>query len=309
MLIFVITSELTSVRRRHVAQLVAEIEREMPDVHVEYITECEPTDTAGVDGLVKLERLEEPQARFNRYIKTLHVRNVSNARKHQIALAKAAAAGGPSLIVEDDIVSGENFVKVLKTCLDDASWGLLMLGLPGREPGIHPLADLHNVLPSCDSYLVTPETARKLSEGFFPVRFVTNVHLSYLFEVLEITPYMCAPNVFVDGSKYGVYASAVSPNNPLFLNKSYVEARNIITDDARWALEGDKVLDIMLSTPFKNHPDFVHLRALYEKKKNGARAAELVFSTALKLYEDNNCIINNESEFLRNYIAIYGSMH
>jgi GR25 family glycosyltransferase involved in LPS biosynthesis len=308
MRVFVITSELTAIRRRHVGQLLAEIEKEIPDIRVEFVTECEPGDTEGIDSLVKLDRLEEPLAKYNRFTKTLHVRNVSNARKHQLALSRAAACEGPSLIVEDDIVSGENFVSVLKKCLEDKSWRVLMLGLPGRAAGIHPLRDIHETLPSCDSYLVTPDAAKTLADAFFPLRFVTNVHLSLLFDVTGTAPHMCAPNVFVDGSKYGVYASTLSPNNPLFLNKAYMEARNVLSDDARWAENGHKVLDALLASPFKNHPDFVYLRALYERRRSGARAAELVFSTALKLYDDNNCIVNNESEFLRQYIALYGDI-
>ena len=311
---FIITSELTNVRRKHVNEVLTSLEKTTPLVR-EYVTLYDDHAAPGDDGFdvaqsIKNDALQPPLQAFNAHTKTLHGRNVSNARKHLEALRRAALLSGPSLIVEDDVIQGSDMPGVIARTLEDSSveWGVIMLGLPGREVGLTRLADTYPVLPMCDSYLVTPSAAATLAAAFLPLRFSTNVQLSYLFEAAGVAAYMTTPNAFVDGSKYGVYASTVSANNPLILNRHYMEARAILLDDERWAKEGDSVLGIICNNPFKNHPDFVHLRAVYEQRKAGGRASELVFSTALKLYEENNCILTNESEFLRNYLAIFADL-
>jgi hypothetical protein len=312
--VFVITSEATRVRRKHAEEIVAELDKTVPAVCqfiTEYDTHEEPGQR-GIDGFdvadcVKIERLTEPYEHLNPHVKTLHARNVSNARKHLEALRRAALLDGPSLVLEDDVIQGSDMGGVVQNVLRNSpeGWGVVMLGLPGREAGVKPLAAAFPVLPLCDSYAVTPAAARRLAAAFLPLRFPTNVQLSYVFQLAGVSAYMSTPNAFVDGSKYGVYASTVSANNPLLLNRQYVEARAILRDDRRWAEEGASVLEIISKNPFKNHPDFVHLRALYERRMGGTKSSELVFSTALKLYEENNCHLTNESEFLRDYISIF----
>ena len=45
------------------------------------------------------------------------------------------------------------------------------------------------------------------------VRFITNVHLSYLVKSLKLNVYLHKPNVFLDGSKYEAFIHAPRPTS------------------------------------------------------------------------------------------------
>jgi GR25 family glycosyltransferase involved in LPS biosynthesis len=314
--ITVITSDKTASRRVQIEGLVEQIRQEIPG-KVDYVTEFDAGDDQAVfvKDHVDLSRVEDGAtgSEMNRYLRSLHPTQVSNLRKHVEALRRASYSEKPSLILEDDAIAGDDFLTRLKACLTGdaapAGWDVIVLGLPGKEAGFHRLEEQFRVLPVCDSYLVTPGGAKKVSEAFLPAKFITNIQLSYVFAKAGVEAYMITPNVFVDSSTYGVYASTVSPNNPLILNRQYVEARAAIrSDDAEFEAKRDALEQTLVSGQFRSHPDFMHLRALFERRRNGAAAAEAVFQEALKMYDSCNAILNNESEFLKDYIALYADL-
>lgn len=111
-----------------------------------------------------------------------------------------------------------------------------------------------STIMACDSYLITRAGARKLVQNFLPVRFPTHIHLSWriggyarqgarsdarhdahgatLSSKQCVSPYVRVysvfPNVFLDGSKLGVFASALTANNRLMWNRGYVAAASLL---------------------------------------------------------------------------------
>lgn len=312
----IITSQLTAARRQHCETLVEEMKKEH-EVEWRFMADHDPesVDRAFIESSVKLEALADPRLeRFNKYIKTLHLRNVSNAKKHQAALQHVADAGDARpdtvfMVLEDDVLAGAEWSEKLKTTVttipEDAGW--VSLGVPTRgSAAFQELGDPYEVLPCCESYIVKPSAARVLASAFFPVRYVTNVHLTYLLKSLKQRAYLCQPHVFLDGTKYGAFISVLNAGNQLILNSTYMGARRQLVDEG--ASDDEKLRDIQESlraSTFGTHPDFMHLKALAMWRRSGAHAAAEVFGLALDTYDANNALINAESQFLRDYIALH----
>lgn len=263
---------------------------------------------------VDLKPSDEVPENLRKYAGSMHVRQVSNALKHLEALRRASRlpAGSSALILEDDATAGDGFGGALRDLLASppAGWGsgvAVLLGLPA--PGVtgsryQKMEDVYEVTPVCDSYLVDPEGARRLVEAFLPLRMTTNLQLVLAARKGGVALYLPRPNIFVDGSKFGIAVSTLTPNNHLILNPTYVDAREVALgprgEDPR---EVERASAALMSSPFKNHPDFVHMRALLERRRGEFARAAAAFSAAMQLYTDNNAVVGAESQFLRQYIS------
>jgi hypothetical protein len=308
---------LTESRTPHIEKLIQELStvEGLEVVSVNRILDCDATAVTKkvVDDDVKIEKLTDPRLElFNKFAKTLDSRNVSNALKHLSALKSIAESGDPEahhIVLEDDILAGAHWSDALLACLQNLPEGydIVALGIPGSSEAQFQLAsNLYEVLPCCDSYLVSADAASKLSRAFKPIRFITNVHLSYLAKTLKLDVYLHKPNMFLDGSKYGAFISTLTPGNQLILNREYIEAKNAL-DKPEGKLD-ERVRKALYENPHSLHPDFKHLQALYEWRKNGPAAAEPVFKDALACYDANNALITNESQFLRDYIRLHAEI-
>ena len=157
----------------------------------------------------------------------LHSRQVLNAFAHRRALEIAAAETSPTLVIEDDAIPGEDYMRDLGLALTRGV-GLVSLGLPGREPGMRAVGAEVRALPCCESYLVWPEAARALSEAFLPIRFRTNIHLTHLIRATAIDHSQVYPNAFCDGSKVGTHVSVMPGGTPILFNAEYIAAQSAV---------------------------------------------------------------------------------
>jgi len=250
-----------------------------------------------------------------------------------------------NLVVEDDVVYNEEaLVSLLWRTLSSApdAWDVIFLGLPStmkHEEGeqetsvkYQQTSEVFRVLPACDSYLVTSKAAKHLAANFLPVRFATHVHLSWLLSggrpilngsrpqqqqraPLLLRSYVVSPNVFLDGSKMGVYTSSINVNNRLLWNPWYIKLGRLVRrqGDARKAGESSEVLrslerevDEMYRTMhFKQHPDIVYMYALSLERRGAFREAQALMAEAYRLYEANECVMNRSSEFLKAFCDLY----
>ena len=117
-------------------------------------------------------------------------------------------------------------------------------------------------------------------------------------------------NIFMDGSKYGLFLSVLNPNNALLFNNEYMKAK-ILNDKGINDLSANDKKDlekIFKESMIAGNPDLMHLHALYKIKNNNFKEAEEIFENALKVYQAYNCILNHESQFLRDYIKNYKNL-
>lgn len=213
---------------------------------------------------------------------------------------------------------GNNVIDVLSTAVRDApsDADIVFLGLPstrqastdGRSVFDDALAMFGGVLPACDSYLITPGAAAKLVQQgghMLPVRFPTHVQLSYAIKKAGLKSYVVVPNVFVDGSKLGVFCSSLDANNRLVWNQNYCMMEALVRQTPLPPDAAERFEELWAQQPFKQHPDVLVVRAAFLSKLGRFKDAEAAYADALRLYDDNGAVVNSTSAFLRSYMDLY----
>lgn len=311
--VFVIHVQSLTHRKVTCEKLRSMIEN-LSGTHFEYITNNDPTEikNENIRKFLNYEPFKEEDLKpFNGFLRNLHLNHLSNALKHMEALEKAASSNKPSLIIEDDMIFNDNIVESIKSILKNhpKDADVVFLGLPSIKETTSVYQNVREtfpILPCCDSYIIMPSAARKLFDALLPIKFSTNVQLSYLFKKLDMNVVSIVPNVFVDGSKFGLYYSTLEVNNRLIFNSEYVTLAKLIHETESFSEEDiTKINNLFMNIKLKTNPEFYHLKALFETKIGNAEYAKYIFQYALSLYENNGCIINSQSQFLKDYMRVY----
>lgn len=286
------------------------------DVKVEVIDKHDPED---IDVNVIREKivLENPKSNtiFDQLVRNIHVKHVSQSLKHHEAFDKFVKdqSFNALLVLEDDVLATPSIASDLNAAVQliksNDNIEVLCLGAPTPKSSSNnkfiSMFEHFRFLPSVDSYLVTRKGAEKIHPNFFPIRYQTNVHLSFLCMKHNVNIVLNVPNIFVNGSKLGVFLSSVDPNNRLFMNQDF---NKLVAINAKTIVDNRDVLDVedlIKSGSFKEHPDFQHqLGVFYSKVKNYEKAKEF-YDKAYKTFIENDCLLNNESEFLLNYTRVF----
>lgn len=310
--VWVVRSELTKVRASGIVKMASLLDEHI-DVTVHYIDGHEPsTMTASqVSAVASSEKCGVE--RFDALRRPLTLRHVSNALKHIAALRSIAESvdDQPHLVVEDDIVYGDEMGPTLAAVLRSPERSpMVMLGLPfGKSdskpsPGPHfeSLVNTFNVVPSCESYLVTPECARALLKFMEPIRFTTNVAISYAIHAAGIDATVTVPNVFMDGSKLGSHIGTIEANNPLIYNPDFHKVRALVTDPGS---SEDDVRSALRDAKFSKHPEFVALAAALDARCGRYKDAEALFAGAYEVLRGNGAVVNGTSSILQSYIRLF----
>jgi hypothetical protein len=277
----------------------------------EYITRNDPnemTDSIAVDNS-PIPSDNGNFERLNTFLRPLKVTHVSNAMKHKQALETIANASNKTihLVIEDDSLKQSteaNFLDKAMTTFITEKLSIMFLGIPpgvAAENGKQLVSDVYNALPCCDSYFITPEAAKATLKHFTPLKFTTNIQLTYALAKAQVVSYMSAPAIFVDGSKLGVFVSTIDSNNRLVFNGHFVAIAKAIQDN----LPEETIDTLFTKAEPKWHPEFMHLQASYEKKKGNHRQAEQYYSEALNQYIAFGGIIDNQTELLRDFMRLY----
>jgi GR25 family glycosyltransferase involved in LPS biosynthesis len=257
---------------------------------------------------------------YNQFLKNMHLFQLSNALKHYKALEYIANSGDDeiSIVLEDDVVYEEKVCLLLEKLIGNlpSDYDMIWLGLPGNQEikdrnviKYQNTSEVFRVLPYTDSYLISKKAAKKLYDEFLPIKFVGNIHFSYLLEKLHFKTVICAPNIFADASKIGIFLSTLNPNNALVFNGDYMRLKQTIAKEGDLTAEEITQLDDMISKSMvQNNPDFMYVKAQYLVKQKKYKEAEKVYEDALNIYTANNCIVNHESHFLKDYIRLYKHM-
>lgn len=299
-------------------------------VTVKVITDFDPNNIPGdfIQRAVNYTPIKEPDdlkeenktqtiTFYNQFLKNMHLFQLSNALKHYKALELIANSGDDeiSIVLEDDVVYEEKICLLLEKLIANlpSSYDMIFMGLPGNieiknrnEIKYQNTSEVFRVLPYTDSYLVTKQAAKRLYDEFLPIKFVGNIHLSYLLEKLNLKTVLTLPNIFADASKLGMFLSTLNPNNALVFNQDYMRLKTAVSKEGDLTADEIKALDeIVTKSQIQNHPDFGYQKALYYVKQKKYKEAEKLYEDALNIYTANNCIVNHESAFLKDYIRLY----
>lgn len=289
-------------------------------VKVTYLTEFDPETITPeiIRQCVDYEKLakDDELVFFNNYLRNMHINHLSNILKHRLALQTIAAQEDEhviSIILEDDVVYNDNIadglLKVLSNLPDE--YDILFLGLPSqndlsKDIKYQRMNEIFKVLPCCESYHVTKKGAEKLLDIFKPIKFSYNVHLSYLIAKTKAEAFSAVPNIFVDGSKLGLYFSSLEVNNRLIFNQEYVNLARMVTEKNEYTPEEVQNINKMFEdVKLKTNPEFYYLKAKYEEKRKNYAYSKAIYEFTYDLYDNNGTILNNQSYFLRDYIRIF----
>lgn len=257
---------------------------------------------------------------YNSLIRILHINNISNALKHHQALSAIASSINENeihMVMEDDVLFEQRMCMLLDRAIGKftPSHGVLFLGMPNNEEVTNPnnitikeSKQVFKILPYNDSYLITPATAKKIVDKFFPLKFYTNIHMSYIMDTSNITMYQTVPNIFIDGSKYGMYLSTLMVNNDLVFNRDYMFLKSLIgRDPSEISSDEKKIADKMITeSQIANNPDFLTQVGKYTRQVKGDfKKTRDIYQKVYDAYLKNGCVINNESMFLRDFINLH----
>lgn len=288
---------------------------------VRVITDHDPNNIGAdiISKSVSYAPLQDELAVYNGFLKNLHVFQLSNALKHYKALEEIVNntdEGDINIILEDDVLYEDKMCMNLEKIINDLPevYDIVFLGLPSNvdpkkrnEVKFQPYREMFKVLPYSDSYILSKAGAKKLYDNYLPIKFVTNVQLSYTLDKIKMEGLIAIPNIFMDGSKFGMFLSVLNPNNNLMFNNDYMKIRMALNEEL--TPQSKEMLEkTFKESPIRVHPDFQHLQALYLTKIQKYDEAQKVFEDALKVFQGNNCILNHESQFLKDYLSIYKYM-
>lgn len=302
--------------------------KDIQTVKIRVITDYDPGDiNAEVIGKsVSYEQIKDEDSTipdekklsfYNSLMKNLHVFQLSNALKHYKALEEITNNTDDNdinIILEDDVLYEDKICMILEKFFTELpeSYDAIFLGLPSnidikKRQGIkyQNTSDVFRVLPYCDSYVISKSAARKLYENYLPIKYINNIQLSYVIEKTNMATLIALPNLFMDGSKFGLFLSVLNPNNVLLFNNDYMKIKMLLSKEILSNEEKIDIEKILNESMVNANPDMMHIKALYNIKNKNYEEAKIIFENALKIYQGYNCILNHESQFLRDYIHIY----
>lgn len=275
---------------------------ERHDVALTIHASHEPEDLTpeALRAAVALEKINS--ALYDSQLRSLSARQVSNALKHADALRDIGAAtrvGAIALVVEDDCELCPDFSDAFDRMLNavPASSEFVVLGLPGTRHGLQPLAESYRALPVVNAYIVQPALAARLAAAFRPVRYVTNIHISYLLEAFSVAPALYAPALILDGSKTGACVSTIAQGAGLVFCPAYTRARELIEGG-----DHETAMSVLESADVRDHPDMLHLRALCALHLHGRLAAQPIFQRAVDAFESSGLVLDSSSRLLGDFI-------
>jgi len=290
-------------------------------IKVGKVSTIESFDPKDIDGstiqkTVNYAQFEEgsPFVKFNGLIKNLHIFHLSNALKHFKALEVIAESDDNtiSLVLEDDVSFDPKtmFQQLEKAIKMYQTGSIMFLGLPNNTPDVKelqviPSQQLFEILPYNDSYLIDKITAKKILSAFLPIKFVANLQFSIAIRKAEVNCTQTVPNIFVDGSKLGLFTSSMNANNILVFNPDYMRLRDIVSKEEIKATDKSVAEQLIANSPCGAHPDFQYLKALYYNKIGESKTAQQAFEGAYQVYSKNLCILNHESQFLKDFMRLY----
>lgn len=262
---------------------------------------------------------------FEKHVRSLHIRQLSNALKHHEAIKKVATyqndSSSPSsssmckysLILEDDAMFSKNVADIAKTVITNAPMDadIIFMSLPSPcgedSPIFHDTMSLfQGCIPACDAYAITRSAAEKLASAMLPIRMSTNMQITFLIQTLSLKTYVSNPNVFIDGSKLGVYTSSIETNNKLIWNQSYCAMEEIIKSVTIPVEEKKELFTKALTNqPFGEHPDMLYMHAKFLTNIGMYTDARKEYEKAMQMYERDRTLMNNSSEFLRDYMSLF----
>ena len=272
---------------------------------------------------------------YNDLIMPLNVCQISNFEKHRYIYklimenTKDSDSGNSSnssdtgikeihMIMEDDLIILKDYVNNIGMLIDDLNtpsedpnddWDILFncLNVVNNPEKFININQLYNIIISKSCYIIKN---RKLCEKLYEATntFKLNIKLT-LSKFIKDNNYKAISYnkiTFIEGSKLGLYPSAVNPNNYLFLNNNYIslkqlsEKKELTEEDIKNA---EKIYSESLNIASIDIQSL--MGTIYFNYKDYKKAKEYMYTSLNNLKKCKGYSIMKNNEMLNNTINIY----
>jgi len=137
----------------------------------------------------------------------------SLAWKHLLFLEKAMNSQRVCLVLEDDAILSDDFVIVINKIIEDNSWDVVFpgSGCNLRVVGTGLVKVPHPASKCTDSYLITPDAARKIYSTLKnSIDFPIDWELNYQMMHHDLKVFWHEPPVVKQGSQDGTWTSSIN---------------------------------------------------------------------------------------------------
>ncbi len=267
-------------------------------------------NSQNVKNLIRMKRPDNPdevELLFEKFQRPINLSIISNYLKHFNAIEQVARSNVPAIILEDDVIISEDCDKILNDT-KIFEHDVIMFGQPFASTPKSKFTKMANfssnmvLLPSCDSYFISPNAAKKILSNLLPIAYHTNIALSLNFNRESISVVKSFPNAFTDGSKVGKYTSSLNNNNTLLFHSKYNKLYDMVQGGNFNEIQFQEDFD---KSEYKDSPDMLYLKGLALLKVNKIQKAKEIFDEAYKLYCENGCALNKTSSFMGNYLNFF----
>ena len=311
--VYVIHDASLEMRKENVEHIKATMKpiEQIKEIHVIDRFDHKNINTEEVKKVIRTSKPEiqtETETLFEKFTQSISIKNISNYLKHIRAYESIVEADRPGLIIEDDVIISDDIPNIIKQ-LSATTHNIVFCGQPFIEVPKETFIPIKNfndmtLLPSCESYYVSPQTAAILLKHMLPIVFTTNIAISLCINSNSLAAHKMYPNAFIDGSKIGKFTSHINNNNILMFNKSYNELYQMIqTQDGE--IDLDKFNHIFTEAQYKESPDMMYLKGLAYLKANKMIEAKNIFDDVFQSFCDNKCDLNKTSSFMNNYMKFF----
>lgn len=285
--------------------------------HVNTVTvvnqfDCKELNLNNVRNLIrskKPETLDEFETLFDKFQRPIALPNISNYLKHVAALEAIVRNDRSGIVVEDDVIVGDELEKELESTAELFQTGITFFGQPFQSSPTSKFEAIKNfngnsmtLLPSVDSYVIDPTSAKSMIPDLLPIVYQTNIAFSLAINRRNIGAFKMYPNVFIDGSKVGKYTSSINSNNILMFNSKYNRLYTMIQNDE---VDVKKFNELFDAAEFNTSPDMIYMKALCLLKSGDIVESKKLFDQAYDKFYKDNCSLNKNSSFMCNYLKFF----
>ena len=244
---------------------------------------------------------------------------ISNFEKHRAAWSRIASSkedeSALHMVIEDDsflLPDGINTWNEVMTAASkpDADWDLIMLGLAQLDAK-DVLADMRQfvrILPSKDAYLIKPALARRLCDDQqfrFPVRIQMSQFILNNADVRVVCP---NKRFLLDGSKLGVFASSIHPNNVLVFNNEFITLLKAYNQALPFNDQTQRDINLAYTSLQQiNCPEGIFMMAKLMEKMGDTAKAYSMYVQAFEQFKKSQGIINGRSDTVTSIINLSAS--
>lgn len=268
--------------------------------------------------MVKFEKEADDNAdeQFNTFIAPLNVSQISNIEKHKEAYKMIDSENELHLIIEDDVLAADDYIKNIEKLFDEigkeglCEWDILLTCMSSIDQEnslkIVNSRDQYKFFICKSSYFIKPIVAKRLLKYFEVIRYNLKIGISkFVWDNKDIRSCVLNRHTFIEGSKIGIFPSSTNDINYLHQNFQYIQLVKISNNTEITEEMMKEVMVIFDDLHQMNSPDVLHTMGLIYFKRNDFTQAKKYMEEACDKLISGFGNVSKSSEILNNAINMF----